>query len=488
MSRKQSFLFKWRTTVFISIIIGMLLLTNISVYASTNTAAPVANTLNVRDFGARGDGITDDSRAFQSAIDEASARGLMLVIPPSANNYLIRTTLHLRSNLHLSGYGATLFMPSNAVRTNMFVSRGSAFISNVTIEGLTLKSINNIPDGSSASLTSNVQGIYIMGVDNLRMRDLTMDDMVVGLKFGWANNGLVNRNITLDNLDISDSGIALLIHSTDNLTMRNSRLCGRNGDSTRDHALYISGDTSNFLFENVKFENSNGGGIHLYNDYPDKAPPTNMTFRNSTVNNVWAAAYVYSGARNVTFDGMQLSNYVRGFEIKYTYNLNISNVNISQQRPQATELNAFGFEIHDMQNSRISNITIDGARKVGPIFVFGGNVNGLEISSVNAFNLNNNHFVLSNRDSLIRSMLVTNNRVTWLNTTTNRIGLRGVGSDAIFRSNAFINLGPQISSLIQNSAGTNVLVENNTFFGISRLTSSRDTSISRNNTRLTTLN
>jgi len=53
---------------------------------------------NVRDFGAKGDGMAKDTQAIQAAIDKASAAGGTVVIPPG--NYL-SGTLHLRSNLSL---------------------------------------------------------------------------------------------------------------------------------------------------------------------------------------------------------------------------------------------------------------------------------------------------------------------------------------------------------------------------------------------------
>lgn len=60
------------------------------------------NYISVRDFGAKGDGVTDDSAAFQRAIDKASASNLKLLIPASQNFYLVKSSLQLRSNLQIS--------------------------------------------------------------------------------------------------------------------------------------------------------------------------------------------------------------------------------------------------------------------------------------------------------------------------------------------------------------------------------------------------
>jgi polygalacturonase len=68
--------------------------------------------LDVRDFGAKGDGITKDTKAIQSAIDKAAEAGGTVVISPGR---YVSGTIHLRSNLTLRiDQGATLmFSPDD---------------------------------------------------------------------------------------------------------------------------------------------------------------------------------------------------------------------------------------------------------------------------------------------------------------------------------------------------------------------------------------
>ncbi len=69
------------------------------------------NWLNVRDFGARGDGVTIDSSAIDKAIAEAAARGGGTVVLP-AGTYA-SYTIHLKSNVSLYlDRGATLLAAS----------------------------------------------------------------------------------------------------------------------------------------------------------------------------------------------------------------------------------------------------------------------------------------------------------------------------------------------------------------------------------------
>lgn len=61
-----------------------------------------ANELNVRDFGAVGDGVTDDTAAFQKALDKAGEVHGSVVFAP-VGNYLIKTHLNIPPYVTLKG-------------------------------------------------------------------------------------------------------------------------------------------------------------------------------------------------------------------------------------------------------------------------------------------------------------------------------------------------------------------------------------------------
>jgi hypothetical protein len=101
--------------------------------------------LNVLDFGAKGDGKTDDTQAFQKALDEAGKKGGIVFVP--AGDYLIKSHLLIPPNVTLEGvakappttslgYGSTLLAVEGKGSTE-----GTPFIilqRNSTIKGLVI--------------------------------------------------------------------------------------------------------------------------------------------------------------------------------------------------------------------------------------------------------------------------------------------------------------------------------------------------------------
>lgn len=80
--------------------------------ARAEAPASPAFFFNVRDFGAKGDGTTDDGAAFQAAIDAASAVGGAIVLVP-AGRYLFKGSLLLKEAVTLQGVWSAPARPQN---------------------------------------------------------------------------------------------------------------------------------------------------------------------------------------------------------------------------------------------------------------------------------------------------------------------------------------------------------------------------------------
>jgi hypothetical protein len=104
--------------------------------------SPVLLTTDVGQFGAKGDGATDDTEALQDALDSAATSGLELLFPPGT--FLISDTLRIPSNTRMRGAGIdiTIIKMASSVGRGYHVlqtgdvddPRSNIAISNLTVD------------------------------------------------------------------------------------------------------------------------------------------------------------------------------------------------------------------------------------------------------------------------------------------------------------------------------------------------------------------
>jgi len=124
--------------------------------ARAKSQASPGGDFNVRDFGAVGDGIRDDTKALQAAIDAAFAeRGGRVVIPPGV--YSTRT-LSIHTRVHLTGAGIEASILKLRENTNddlVKTYRHAALIGTDKVEGPYNWSIRQLTlDGNRAKNTA----------------------------------------------------------------------------------------------------------------------------------------------------------------------------------------------------------------------------------------------------------------------------------------------------------------------------------------------
>jgi len=90
------------TKRFGGIFIGLMFLFSVGVFAQQAEQSPVSDKFNVRSFGAVGDGQTDDTAAFQKALDAASKAGGGVVYAP-VGNYFFAGSLNVPNAVTLAG-------------------------------------------------------------------------------------------------------------------------------------------------------------------------------------------------------------------------------------------------------------------------------------------------------------------------------------------------------------------------------------------------
>ncbi|WP_225774138.1 glycosyl hydrolase family 28-related protein [Pseudomonas sp. Marseille-Q5115] len=196
---------------------------------------------NVLDYGAKGDGVTDDTHAIQLAINAAYKAGGGQVLLPEGT-YIVSGPnadggcLTLKSNVALAGDGAgatTLKLADGSdaidgiVRTSASHNTLDAGVSDLTI------------DGNQAATTGVVNGLVTGSATNPDAH--TQDFLVSGVELAdCSGSGLVANTLT-DGLTVNDS----VAHDNgeDGFATRFATRAGRS-DSVRfsDNEAYANGD------------------------------------------------------------------------------------------------------------------------------------------------------------------------------------------------------------------------------------------------------
>ncbi|MFL6350696.1 MAG: glycosyl hydrolase family 28-related protein [Bryobacteraceae bacterium] len=144
-----------------------------------SAAEVVANTvLNVREFGAKGDGKTDDTKSIQSAIDAAAARGCSVYVPPGVYR---SAELQMRPHVSVTGipawdyehaFGSVIRLAHEHARC--LLNATGAF--GMTVDGLSL-------DGGK--LGAGVHGVWLNKPDYGNQEDTFPYRTVPDREFYW---------------------------------------------------------------------------------------------------------------------------------------------------------------------------------------------------------------------------------------------------------------------------------------------------------------
>ena len=295
---------------------------NISDYVEerANEVTDAAKTVvNVKDYGAVGDGLTDDAPAFQAAVDAIEAvGGGQLYIPPA--EYQFNGHVRLCSNIDVTGYGAVMVKRHNIPTTSYSyfstLSRGETgygsggcnirvsgikftgdFLNNKTTCGFAFHHAQNVVIEQCEFYESQGPGhsLDLVGCDGVTIRSCKFTG------FMEAAPGSGYRRIEAIQLDVSIAA----------------------APSAADTAGSYDGlYTRNVIVEGCTFAPLEVGGI----EYPSPNPigahgvvegqrPENVVFRNNTVGTLtvdatsaYRGAVHFPGIKNLTIEGNRFLN------------------------------------------------------------------------------------------------------------------------------------------------------------------------------------
>jgi hypothetical protein len=123
-------------------------------------AARFADVLTPYDFGAVGNGTTDDTTAFQTAMNAAATAGALLNLPPGT--YRIRSQLTIPSGLTMSGPGRVLLDPASYLDKALRALGSEATAINLTVNAVagdttvTVASTAGLSAGQMVLMRSNI--------------------------------------------------------------------------------------------------------------------------------------------------------------------------------------------------------------------------------------------------------------------------------------------------------------------------------------------
>lgn len=209
----------------------------------------IAQTVSVQQYGARGDGSTDDSTAIQTAINSAPA-GSTVDFGSSSYTYLVGHTIYLLSNRNYSG-SATVRLSGTAAGGSPVFSLRDPYPANVSITGLTLDG-NNIGSAFWIDFANNTTALYASGILIQSVAAVNS----VGQAAIFSPGTLDQSTITGNMFSNCTGGIA--VFSPDHLVISNNHF----DHILMDDAIMVTFNPVSFPYgESLRISNNNGENL-----------------------------------------------------------------------------------------------------------------------------------------------------------------------------------------------------------------------------------
>lgn len=226
--------------------------------------------INVRDKGAVGDGVHDDTHAFQAAIDALPGSGGTVTVPPG--NYMIDAAraINLRSNmlLQLAPTAQLSAIPNNLPRSHVIKVWG---VSNVQIVGGRIVGERQGHLGTTGEwgYGLNISGSNKVSVSDMHISDCWGDGVLVGA-IGSEANGVLATDITLTRVTSTHNRRqGLTIGPVDGVTVIDSTFSDSRGtkpESGIDMEPQKQGRARNVQIIRCTIDGNNGCGLEMHDN------------------------------------------------------------------------------------------------------------------------------------------------------------------------------------------------------------------------------
>ena len=242
--------------------------------------------VNVKQFGATGDGVTDDSAAIQAAIDFTESVEGSLYFP--VGDYYCADRLYINAPISLYGHSSAKIIFSDGLTYGNTDTTGGGAIDVLETTSFSCKGLTFV---SNDATTAGASIIHLRGTSNITITDCEFigDNMLVGSKSLTVQRGPTSST-PVKNVHITNNKFA-----------------------TTPNAVLVIGNNSTYITnvnisDNIVEGNSviGGGGIKV-----DKYT-NNVTIANNTMNGKntqETAVAIEQGSYDVSVVGNNISNY-----------------------------------------------------------------------------------------------------------------------------------------------------------------------------------
>ena len=239
--------------------------------------------INVRDFGAKGNGIDNDTIALQNAFKYARENKISTVNVPNGI-YLVNAVsrqnteqaIHIYDGINLKGSGQnTIFkVDPSSMEVDGFY-RLFLYESNVTIQGIQIDGQKDLIDRSDLSKIH----LYAIHGSSTDLRNITVQDI-------WIHD-----------------------------------IIGVNNES---FGVMTTGGSKNILFKRIIGWNIEGTPIHISGDYLNNNPVKDVTVENCvTYQNSWQGISIYGAVRSKIVNHHSYDNVGNGINLEWCSDINI---------------------------------------------------------------------------------------------------------------------------------------------------------------------